>query len=174
MFSRDDDGHLGLVLGLCFGLLGLLIALVIAFLLPSGWLRASSATPRQAVTPVVAAPALDPQLSADAAGVEVESGIVRIYFAPGSKVLARGLGDALSGIVRQASSGGRLAVSGFHDNSGDAARNSLLARQRALAVRDQLASMGVPLGRIELKKSTGLPGGSDAQARRVEVSLSRR
>jgi outer membrane protein OmpA-like peptidoglycan-associated protein len=56
--------------------------------------------------------------------------------------------------------------------SGDAAVNAELAKQRAIAVRDTLLGLGVAVEKIELKKPENTSGtGSNAQARRVEVSV---
>ena len=58
-----------------------------------------------------------------------------------------------------------------HDATGGAAQNARLAMQRALVVRDVLMAAGVPEAQIDLKKPEQVSGsGSDAQARRVEIS----
>ena len=66
----------------------------------------------------------------------------------------------------------KLVIAGFHDPSGDAAKNAELAKQRAKAVRDALTSRGVPLDKVLLRKpeQTALGGPAD-EARRVEVRL---
>ena len=65
----------------------------------------------------------------------------------------------------------KLVLSGFADKSGNADKNLELARQRALAVRDALKASGVTEDRIQLKKPEFVVGGSDADARRVDISL---
>ena len=57
------------------------------------------------------------------------------------------------------------------DNTGSAAANEQIARQRAVAVRDLLKTLGVPDDRIELVKPADIQAGSGAQARRVDVTL---
>jgi K(+)-stimulated pyrophosphate-energized sodium pump len=111
------------------------------------------------------------QAAADAASVKVEQGVVRFYFASGQAELAAGAADAMTDLVKAAKGGRMLVISGFHDATGDAAKNAALARQRAVAVRDALKAAGVPERQIELKKPEQLAGGSDAEARRVEISL---
>jgi outer membrane protein OmpA-like peptidoglycan-associated protein len=111
------------------------------------------------------------QAAADAASVKVEQGVVRFYFASGQAELAAGAVDALADMVKAAKGGRTLVISGFHDATGNAAKNAALARQRAVAVRDALKAAGVPERQIELKKPEQLAGGSDAEARRVEISL---
>ena len=66
---------------------------------------------------------------------------------------------------------GKLIISGFHDASGDPAKNADLAKQRAFAVRDALKAAGVAEDRIETKKPEQINAGNAADARRVEVKL---
>ena len=67
----------------------------------------------------------------------------------------------------------RVTVSGYVDATGDPARNAELARQRAVAVRDKLVSLGVSFSRIALRKPETITAGSsgDADARRVEINV---
>jgi outer membrane protein OmpA-like peptidoglycan-associated protein len=197
MFSQDDDGQQGLVLALVLGLLGFVITLVMGISLYRLHRASPSGPPpvlvRAAVpavpTPTASAPAPAPapaipevsqaiqasqasQAAADAATVKVEQGVVRFYFASGSADLAAGAVDAMSDLIKAAKGGRSLVISGFHDATGDPAKNAALARQRAVAVRDALKAAGVPERQIELRKPEQLaPGGSDAEARRVEISL---
>ena len=63
-------------------------------------------------------------------------------------------------------------LSGYTDATGDAAANAELAKQRAMAVRDALKTLGVAEDKIELKKPEQLTGSGDpSAARRVEVAL---
>ncbi len=97
---------------------------------------------------------------------------MKFYFASGKAELAAGAGDALADVVKGARAGRKLLISGFHDATGDAARNAELAKQRALAVRDALKAAGVAEQQIELKKPEQMAAsGSNAEARRVEVSI---
>ena len=65
----------------------------------------------------------------------------------------------------------KLALSGFTDATGSAAKNAELAKTRAQAVRDALKAAGVAEDRIVLKKPETITGGADAkEARRVEIS----
>ena len=65
----------------------------------------------------------------------------------------------------------QLSVSGFHDETGSPEQNAELAKQRALAVRDALVAAGVAEASVELKKPEVMMAGSNAEARRVEVSV---
>ena len=101
----------------------------------------------------------------------VENGVVKFYFAPNQSALAVGGRDALTQIVKAVAGGKKAVVSGFHDSTGDAARNAQLARQRALAVRQALNALGVSNAHIELKMPEAMQtSGSDAEARRVEIT----
>jgi K(+)-stimulated pyrophosphate-energized sodium pump len=151
-----------------------LVALLIVPLLPL-----SGATPKAQAepAPVAAAPAAAPAApaapaSADGPSVRIDNGVVKFYFASASAQLADGAPAALADIVKGVADGKRAVISGFHDSTGDPARNEELAKQRAFAVRDALKALGVADDRVELKKPEVLTGsGSDAEARRVEVAL---
>lgn len=110
------------------------------------------------------------QATSDAAGIEVEQDVVQFYFASGKADLAAGASDALDAMVQSARSGRTLVITGFHDATGSAAKNAELARQRALAVRNTLKAAGVAENKMVLKNPQAVSG-SDAQARRVEISL---
>jgi outer membrane protein OmpA-like peptidoglycan-associated protein len=168
MFSQDDDNQ-GLVLALVFGLLALVIALVIGVGIYKKNRFVSTAAAPVATAAAGAAPA---SVNPDSASVIVENGVVKFYFASGKSALAAGGAEALGQVVKEVAAGKRAVVSGFHDSTGSAAVNAELAKQRALAVRNALQSLGVPADKIELKKPEQLQGtGSNAEARRVEVAV---
>lgn len=182
MFSQDDDGQQGLVVMVVLGLVALVIALVIGI----GVYQLGASVPAAPSVPVAVAPqpvspvptettasaAQAAQAASDAASVKVEQGVVKFYFASGQAELAAGAGEALVDVVKAAKSGRQLVIAGFHDATGDAAKNAALARQRAVAVRDALKAAGVAERQIELKKPEQLAGsGSNAEARRVEISI---
>jgi outer membrane protein OmpA-like peptidoglycan-associated protein len=196
MFSENNDGHQGLALTVVFGLVALVVASVIGFGVQQSGARlkakpavispavvpgpAAAAAPPLPVSPPTEAPAsasaaVTAQAVADAASIQVEQGVVKFYFASGSADLAPGAGDALADMVKAAQAGQsrrKLVISGFHDAVGDPVRNADLARRRALAVRAALKAAGVADAQIELAKPQQLTGsGSDADARRVEISL---
>ena len=188
MFSQDDDGQQGLVLTLVLGVTALLVALVIGVgIYQSSQSGRSGQNEAATKVSVIAAPApalpvaasISPadaasaaQAASDAVSVKVENGVVKFYFASGKSDLAAGAGDALVDVIKGATGGRKLLISGFHDATGDATRNIELARKRGLAVRNALSTAGVPEGLIELKKPESIAAsGSDAEARRVEVSV---
>lgn len=130
--------------------------------------EAAGASAAATAEPAAAASAKD----SDDASVVVENGVVKFYFASGKSDLAPGAVDALADAIAAGKAGSKLVISGFHDATGDPARNAELAKQRAFAVRDALKAAGVADSAIELKKpETATGSGNNAEARRVEVVI---
>ena len=108
----------------------------------------------------------------DAASVTVDNGVVKFYFASGKADVAPDGAQALDVIVKGVQSGKTAVISGYHDATGDAAKNAELAKKRAMAVRDMLVAAGTPQDKIELQKpEQAQADGPAAEARRVEVTL---
>ena len=78
----------------------------------------------------------------DDASVVVENGVVKFYFASGKADLAPGAVEALGDAIAAGKAGKKLVLSGFHDATGDPAKNAELAKKRAFAVRDALKAAG--------------------------------
>lgn len=180
MFSQDDDSQQRVALFLVFGLVAIVVASSLFFGVHKvrSFAKAGTAAAPAALVAGPAAPATSPasasmaQAASDAASIKVEQGVVKFYFASGKADLAAGASEALADVVKGAQAGRKVAISGFHDATGNAEQNAELAKQRALAVRDALMAAGVAEGQIELKKPEQISGnGSDAEARRVEISL---
>ncbi len=165
MSSQADESQ-GIVMGVVFGAIVVVLGLVFGVVL-------HQKSVQQAAAPVAAAPAAAGATEgADVASVTVENGVVKFYFASGKSDLAMGANEALAAVVAGAAGGKKALVSGFHDATGDAAKNAELAKLRAFAVRDALVQLGVAADRIELKKpEETTAAGPAAQARRVEVTL---
>ena len=66
-----------------------------------------------------------------------------------------------------------VQISGFNDPRGDAAFNAELSKNRAFAVRDGLAKLGVPVAVMDLVKPADNTDNTDsyAVARRVDVTI---
>lgn len=144
-------------------LVGLLVAAIVAAMIGLGISRAR---------PAASAPPVDAsQQAADGQAVaEVET----LYFAIGEEQLPPDAADVLGRVAMavRSSSGATIAVSGFHDASGDAAANQELARRRAEQVRHALEANGVSPEQIILSKPAETNGkGEPAEARRVEMRL---
>ena len=98
----------------------------------------------------------------------------RIYFELGSDALPAESSELLVKVAdaARAQAGKVVLISGFHDASGDAAKNAELAKNRALAVRHALEANGVAPDRLVMDKPMVTAGGADArEARRVELRL---
>ena len=189
MFSEGEEGQRTPVLQAVLGGLVFVVVLVAALVVSSKFYeRAQGNTGGAAAAsgPAVSGDAVSQpaaaasaqgvanaaQSAADEASVKVEQGVAKFYFASGKAELPVGAGDALAGVVSAAGSGRTLVISGFHDATGDAARNAELARQRALAVRAALKAAGVPEQQIDIRQPEPMAGtDNNAEARRVEINL---
>jgi outer membrane protein OmpA-like peptidoglycan-associated protein len=97
----------------------------------------------------------------------------KIHFDVNSFATPVGTNQLLTDLVAysKSSPNSKLSISGFHDKTGDVAKNQELAKNRAKVVKDLLLSAGVPEDRILMQKPAETTGGSDdKEARRVEVS----
>ena len=178
MVSQDEDSEKRVALFVIFGLVAAVVVGVLTFSVMRG-----GSVPKAAVATAPATLAIAPaaplsgasgaaQANPDDASIKVEQGVVKFYFASGKADLAPGASEALADLVRGAQAGRKLVISGFHDATGDAAQNAELAKRRAMAVREALKTAGVTDEQIELKKPEQVEAtGSDAEARRVEITL---
>jgi outer membrane protein OmpA-like peptidoglycan-associated protein len=191
MLDDVDDGArigiwaaLGVVALLLFGLVGALVVRQTAAQASAAPQAGARAPAAPAVPAALAAPAAPAAMSGAPAGGDVElvdAPLVgefagAIYFAVGRAELPADAPPAIQAIRAKAEilRNHRLMLSGFHDSSGDPARNAELAQERAKAVRAALVAAGVDAARIQLRKPASTVGGGDPQeARRVEVRLVR-
>jgi photosynthetic reaction center cytochrome c subunit len=97
-----------------------------------------------------------------------------LYFGVGSSVLegdqAKGLEQLIAALSADRKS--TVAISGYHSAAGELAANQLLAKQRAVSVRDALLAAGIDQTRVALAKPQSAEAnlaGEDPAARRVEV-----
>lgn len=182
MSSQDNDQDIRVVAAVLISAILLAVGLAVGIGIHKarGGAGAKAAAPAAAVEAAPAAPAADAAAAApaaapvgDDASVVVDNGVVKFYFASGKADLATGAVEALGDAVAAAKSGKKLVISGFHDTTGDPAKNAELAKQRAFAVRDALKGAGVDEASLELKKpeETAAGAGSNAEARRVEVMI---
>lgn len=97
-----------------------------------------------------------------------------VYFETGVATLGADQAEAMKALVAavQAADSRKVLLSGFHDATGDPAKNAELAKERAKAVREALKAAGVAAERIGLRKPESTTGdGSNKEARRVEARL---
>ncbi len=132
---------------------------------------APAPAPAVAVAPAPSA-AAGAVAAIEAASVKVENGVVKFYFESGKADVAPSGKEALADVIKAVQSGSTALVSGYHDASGDAAKNAELAMQRALAVSEALKAAGAPADKIELAEpEQSQADGTAAEARRVEVKI---
>jgi outer membrane protein OmpA-like peptidoglycan-associated protein/uncharacterized protein YidB (DUF937 family) len=142
-------------------------------------------TPAPAV--VAPAPAPAPAPAAPAAEIVVPTGagviaqvingvpLLKVFFDTGKTDLSGEFAAKSAELVAylKANPGAKAIVSGFNDPTGNAAANAELSKNRAKAVAAGLKAAGVADDMVVLEKpsdTTGT-GGSNAEARRVEVNI---
>jgi K(+)-stimulated pyrophosphate-energized sodium pump len=100
--------------------------------------------------------------------------LAKVYFETGSAAVpaddAGTVAAVLAAMAKEPAA--KLVLAGFHDTTGDAAKNAVLAKERAKAVRAALAAGGVDATRVGLRKPESTAGdGKPEEARRVEIRL---
>ena len=183
MTNNDNDDNQGVVWAILIGVILLAISLAVGMGLyrtskaaggADGAVSTSAAVGAPMGAPVGAAPGSPAEMTnaADVPSIRVENGVVKFYFATGSAALANGAAEALGDVVKGVAAGRKAVISGFTDVTGDPAKNDELAKQRAFAVRDALAALGIGEDKVDLRKPEAITAtGSNAEARRVEVTL---
>lgn len=186
MLDELDDGArigvwtaLGVVALLLFGLLGGLAIKQLGerkVALPATGVAPAAATAAPTATAATAGSG-----SADAGGADTLIDVPlggelagTVYFETGVATLGADQAEAMKALVAavQAADSRKVLLSGFHDATGDPAKNAELAKERAKAVREALKAAGVAAERIGLRKPESTTGdGSNKEARRVEARL---
>jgi outer membrane protein OmpA-like peptidoglycan-associated protein len=167
MMDDSDDGArvglwvtLGIITLLLFGLIG---GLVIR--------QSHKAAPMAAASPKPTMASADGLLDAPISGDLV----AKLYFDLGSAAMPADAAAAVATVraaLVTAPASAKLVLSGFHDASGDPAKNAELAKERAKAVRAALQAAGVDAARVALRRPESTTGeGKPEEARRVEVRL---
>ncbi len=98
----------------------------------------------------------------------------RVYFDLAKIALPKSVDQILQQVVDYAVAHpqSKVVVAGFHDPSGNQAKNAALAKNRAGAVRARLIALGVHARQLEMKKPAVTTGsGDNKEARRVEVTV---
>lgn len=137
---------------------------------------AASATtaPAATVTAPVAAPAAASTASTTASPAVVGNlETVKVYFAVNQKTPPEETAKQLDSLITYARSNpnAKIGISGYADKTGDPAKNAELSKERAMAVKNQLISAGMPEDRIILQKPTDVTvdKADDKESRRVDV-----
>ena len=125
------------------------------------------------------APATSPEAAKGGAGAagypSAQPSNVSVYFARGDATLDANAQRALRvAAAMYVGIGTRIEITGYADPTGNAPANVELAKKRAAAVRDELVHLGVNPRRLVLVPPVNVTGGgSDDQARRVDVALTK-
>jgi hypothetical protein len=135
------------------------------------WFLWSMFSGKQATTP----PATAPKVSAPATAPVAAAGFpAKVYFDTGSAAISADGGSTIAAAADAIKKDSlKVALTGYTDKTGDIAKNEELAKSRAVAVRDALMAAGVSETAIEMRAPMFVEvgaGGSDAEARRVEIS----
>ena len=164
MFDQEDS-ELNVVMGVVFGIIALVIAFVIG-------LAANQLGGKQAA-PAVAVPGAGEVTFVDVA--EVGAPLVKIHFDLGQSALPATAPAQIATVVAALAAAPQASalLSGFHDETGGAAVNAEVAKNRALSVRQALIAAGVAAAeRVLMRRPTVTMGGTNAaEARRVEVRV---
>jgi outer membrane protein OmpA-like peptidoglycan-associated protein len=175
MYQEDKDDTTRVGLWITFGIVALVIistvsAIVVRQLRSLG---AEAAPTAAAATIVLPAPVLVEEIVLIEGPLSGDL-VSTLYFGMAEAALPAEAAAELNKVVQAmaAAPARRIVLSGFHDESGDAAKNIELAKQRALSARDALMAAGVDKARIALRKPEVTVGsGSEQEARRVELRL---
>ncbi len=104
----------------------------------------------------------------------IQPELAKLYFDTASSVLPANNADIIAPIVFWLNNHpeAMAIISGYHDITGDPARNELLSKKRAQSAFSALLVAGVEESRIQIRKPTSTEGDGDlAGARRVEVTI---
>jgi outer membrane protein OmpA-like peptidoglycan-associated protein len=172
MLDQDDGARVGV-----WVTLGIITLLLFGLIFGLVWRQAShkaGAKPKAAMTaaaPVASNAAADAVLDVPLSG----DIIGKVYFDLAHADLPASQMESLGAALQAAGTDNtdrKLMLSGFHDASGDPAKNAELAKERAKSVREALKARGVPADRIVLRKPEQILGdGPPEEARRVEIRL---
>lgn len=165
MADQDDDPQRRVALWLVFGVVAAVVIGVLAF-------ATMRSVGRSAGTPSASAAAGEVDAVVDV--VVVGEPVAVLYFELAKSDLPGEAPTVVARVVEAVKVDARAQVflSGFHDASGDAARNADLARQRAKAVRAALRDAGIAADRVVLVRPAVTTGdGSNREARRVEIRV---
>ena len=158
---QEDDDNQNLVLGILFGIIALVVGLVIGL---SVYVTGQNRAP----APVAAVVAEEPEIA------EVGEPLVKFYFESGKAELPAGAPDELAKVIAKLNEDPSKLVllSGYHDETGGAAVNAEVAKDRAVAVKDALIAAGLAADKVKMRKPAVTLGGADpAEARRVDVRV---
>ncbi|MFC5474372.1 sodium-translocating pyrophosphatase [Paraherbaspirillum soli] len=154
-----------------------IVALLLVPLLPGVGLN-QTATMGQRMLPILVEPSGAESVGSNAGDssdrqLPTPAQTTIVYFESGKTEAAAGTAAQLAAIVStaKAKADAKVVLSGFHDATGDPAKNEEIAKERAKSVKALLLIAGVPEDAIVLEKPRVTTAGDNAEARRVEVSI---
>jgi len=165
----NNDGEQKAALGIVWAIVGVV---VIAVLFLAGYFGITAG--KGAKQPAAATPAVqEAVVSQTVVAQSIAPPAVKIFFEVGkSDVPASAAADVATVVVfLKAHPAATVAVSGYHDASGNADVNDEVSKERAKSVRALLVVSGVAETQVTLDKPQVSLGGTDADARRVEVTV---
>ena len=121
----------------------------------------------------VTAPAVVADNGAGASAAAAAASAV-IHFESGKSEAPADTSEKLAAVIEAAKAkpDAKVVVSGFHDTTGDPAKNEEISKERAKSVKALLLIGGVAEDAIVLEKPQVTTGsGDNAEARRVEVNV---
>ncbi len=180
--DREQEGIVGWVIGIgafTAVAISLWMGLMGAFSNQNSAATSGAATPATvsaspaATTTIASSPAAPATSAAGAAAVVGSAETVSIYFDVNKFVPPADTATKLDGLINygRANSNSKIAITGYTDKTGDPAKNAELSKQRAMAVKNQLISAGMPEDRIMMQKPQQTTGDQtdNKEARRVDV-----
>jgi outer membrane protein OmpA-like peptidoglycan-associated protein len=180
--DREQEGIVGWIIGIGAFVavaISLWMGLMGAFSNQNGAATNSAATSGTAATTTIAASPAASATSAigtsavGATAVVGSAETVSIYFDLNKFEPPADTATKLDGLINygRANSNSKIAITGYTDKTGDAAKNAELSKQRAVAVKNQLISAGMPEDRIMMQKPQQTTGDQtdNKEARRVDV-----
>jgi outer membrane protein OmpA-like peptidoglycan-associated protein len=167
--DREQEGIVGWIIGI-----GAFVAVAISL-----WMGLMGAFSNQnkAVTSgpaaITSSPAASASSTSTVAPVVGSAETVSIYFDVNKFEPPADAAAKLDGLINygRANINSKIAITGYTDKTGDAAKNAELSKQRAMAVKNQLISAGMPEDRIMMQKPQQITGDQtdNKEARRVDV-----
>ena len=100
--------------------------------------------------------------------------MVKIYFPTAQSTLTEADTASLQASIEwlKSNPNGKATIAGYHDASGIAENNVMIAKSRAQAIYDALIAAGTPSNQLELSQQENMLGdGTYKEARRAEVSV---
>jgi K(+)-stimulated pyrophosphate-energized sodium pump len=175
--DREQEGIVGWIIGIGAFVavaISLWMGLMGAFSNQNTAATSGAATPGTAATTTIAAsPAASATSAVGATAVVGSAETVSIYFDVNKFEPPADTAVKLDGLINygRANSNSKIAITGYTDKTGDAAKNAELSKQRAIAVKNQLISAGMPEDRIMMQKPQQTTGDQtdNKEARRVDV-----